>query len=76
MERQLIRDYEAILDEIADKLSPENYIHALELAKLPETIRGYGHIKDRNIDLAKRREQDLLAAFRNPSSVKASEAAE
>jgi len=76
MERQLIRDYEAILDEIADKLSADNYIHALELAKLPETIRGYGHIKDRNIDLAKRREQDLLAAFRNPSSVKASEAAE
>lgn len=76
MERRLITEYEAILDEIADNLTPENYIHALELAKLPESMRGFGHVKERNVEIAKRREQDLLTAFRNPESVKSAEAAE
>jgi indolepyruvate ferredoxin oxidoreductase len=30
-------------------------------------MRGFGHIKDKNIDLAKEREASLLAAYRNPT---------
>ncbi|ANK81774.1 MAG: indolepyruvate ferredoxin oxidoreductase [Rhizobiales bacterium NRL2] len=73
-ERQLIADYEALMEEVAAKLDGANYMTALELAKLPEQIKGYGHIKERNLAQAKRKEAELLAAFRNPAD--ASEAAE
>ena len=33
---------------------------------MPETIRGYGHVKDRNVKTAKEREATLLAAYRQP----------
>jgi indolepyruvate ferredoxin oxidoreductase len=74
-ERRLIVDYEVTVREIIAKLKSDNYMHALELAKLPEQIRGYGHIKERNIEIAKRRETELLEAFRNPQAA-AAEAAE
>ncbi|WP_417517076.1 indolepyruvate ferredoxin oxidoreductase family protein [Minwuia sp.] len=66
MERRLISDYEAIIEEIIAKLDGRNYMHAVELAMLPEQMRGYGHIKDRNVEVAKRREKEMLEAFRNP----------
>jgi indolepyruvate ferredoxin oxidoreductase len=64
MERRLIRDYEALLDEILQKLAPENHARAVELARLPEQIRGFGHVKEANVQRAKAREAELLAAFR------------
>ena len=73
-ERQMIADYEAMMEEVAAKLDSANYMTALELAKIPEQVRGYGHIKERNIAQAKRKEAELLNAFRNPAD--ASEAAE
>ncbi len=39
---------------------------AVEVAALPATIRGYGHVKRKNIDAAKSREAALLAQFRKP----------
>jgi len=34
---------------------------------VPDQIRGFGHIKMRNLEKAKAREAELLANFRNPS---------
>ena len=48
-ERQLITDYEAMLEEIVAKLSPENHITALGLAAIPAKIRGFGHVKERHL---------------------------
>ena len=59
-ERQLITRYEAQLDQIARHLKPETYAAAVELASLPLSIRGFGHVKRRNAELAADREQDLL----------------
>jgi indolepyruvate ferredoxin oxidoreductase len=68
MERRLIDEYEVLLREIARSLGPDNHALAIEIARLPEQIRGYGHIKERNVKAAKSREAQLLALFRSPSS--------
>lgn len=48
-ERILIREYESILDRLTVELSAENLAAAIELAAMPLSIRGYGHIKERAI---------------------------
>jgi indolepyruvate ferredoxin oxidoreductase len=64
MERALIADYEALVSELATALCPDNHALAVELASLPEQIRGFGHIKMRNVEKAKAREADLLGMWR------------
>jgi indolepyruvate ferredoxin oxidoreductase len=66
MERRLIAEYEAMLDEIVARLATENHAIAVELAALPLEIRGFGHIKEANLQRAKAKEADLLARFRSP----------
>jgi indolepyruvate ferredoxin oxidoreductase len=66
-ERQLVRDYEAVLEEILAKLTPENHAVAVGLANIPQKIKGFGHIKMRNLEAAKKEEADLLARFRSPT---------
>jgi indolepyruvate ferredoxin oxidoreductase len=65
-ERQLIADYEALLDELTPRPAAHNYAVAVELASIPEHIRGYGHVKERHLKAAKAREAGLIAAFRAP----------
>ena len=45
-------------------MNAENHGLAVDLASVPEMIRGYGHVKDRHYDEAKAREAELLAAWR------------
>jgi indolepyruvate ferredoxin oxidoreductase len=66
MERRLIAEYEALLDEILARLAPDNHAIAVELAALPLEIRGFGHVKEANLQRAKAKEADLLARFRSP----------
>jgi indolepyruvate ferredoxin oxidoreductase len=76
MERRLITDYEAVLEEVLAKLSPDNHALAVELAAIPEKIRGFGHVKEAHVKSAKACEADLLAAFRDPAQRQTSAAAE
>jgi indolepyruvate ferredoxin oxidoreductase len=46
MERQLIEDYEKSVSAALANLSADNLSAAIELASLPEQIRGFGHVKD------------------------------
>ncbi len=69
MERRLITDYEAMLGEILAGLNPENHAVAVQLAEIPEQIRGYGHVKDQHLEAAKREEKRLLELFRNPAAL-------
>jgi indolepyruvate ferredoxin oxidoreductase len=64
MERKLLADYEAMMDEILGKLAPHNHRIAVQLAAIPEHIRGYGHVKERHLKDAKARETVLLGEFR------------
>ena len=67
LERQLIRDYEATLAEITGRLDADNHGLAVEIASMPERIRGFGHVKARHLEAARAREAELLAAFRHPA---------
>jgi indolepyruvate ferredoxin oxidoreductase len=64
-ERQLIADYEALLGEVMQRLTPENHHIAVGLAAIPEKIRGFGHVKARHLTAAKADEAALLEQFRS-----------
>ena len=64
MERDLIREYETLIEELLGGLSRDNLALAVELAALPEHIRGYGHVKLEHLARVKAEQQRLLAAFR------------
>ncbi|TMG72573.1 MAG: indolepyruvate ferredoxin oxidoreductase family protein, partial [Betaproteobacteria bacterium] len=63
-ERRLIEEYEATVAELLERLDGENQKLAAEVASVPEHIRGFGHVKRRHLDEAKKKEAGLLAAFR------------
>src|SRR5216684_3635778 len=65
-ERRLIGEYETLVDELVAGLTPENHAFAVALARLPEHIRGYGHIKEANLAAAEAEEARLIALFRAP----------
>jgi len=70
LERQMIADYERLLDEIAAGLNQSNHGTAVALAELPLEIKGFGHVKLANYNSVKRREASLLQIFTNPAPVK------
>jgi indolepyruvate ferredoxin oxidoreductase len=74
-ERKLIADYEAMLEEVLSKLTPDTHPLAVGLAAIPEKIRGFGHIKARHLAVAKSEEAALMEQFRSgkPPLLKAAE---
>ena len=63
-ERRLIEDYVSLVAEVARDLSPQNYNLAVQLAGIPDQIRGFGHVKEKNLARAKANQAGLLEAFR------------
>jgi len=63
IERLLINDYKDRILEICSKLTKDNYTLAVEIASIPDQIRGFGYIKNRNIEIAKSCEDRLMSAF-------------
>ena len=68
MERRLIGEYQATIDEVLATLGQDNHALAVQIASVPETMRGFGHIKEKNVKAAKEREASLLAAYRSPAT--------
>ncbi|WP_395693529.1 indolepyruvate ferredoxin oxidoreductase family protein [Piscinibacter sp.] len=60
MERALITQYEARVDELLERLQPGNLALAAEIARVPLAMRGFGHVKIANVALARAREAELL----------------
>ena len=52
-ERELIGAYEATVDELLRTLAAGNHALAVEIACIPEEIRGYGHVKARHLEAAR-----------------------
>ncbi|MGE4218068.1 MAG: indolepyruvate ferredoxin oxidoreductase family protein [Alphaproteobacteria bacterium] len=73
-ERQLIAEYEATMRDVLSNLTAATHATAVDLASVPEQIRGYGHVKERSMHTAAARRAALLAAFRNPAPPQASAA--
>jgi indolepyruvate ferredoxin oxidoreductase len=67
-ERALVGEYEALVDELLGKLDAGNHLVAVELARIPEEIRGYGHVKARHLEKARAKQAELLARLRGQGS--------
>jgi indolepyruvate ferredoxin oxidoreductase len=62
----MIEDYIKQLDEIVSRLHAFNHGAAVDLASVPDEIRGYGHVKDKSIAAAKALQDARSNAFKNP----------
>src|SRR5688500_8633948 len=63
MERELIREYERSVEEVLGGLGAHNHALAVQIASLPEDMRGFGYIKKRNVEAARGKRDELLARF-------------
>jgi indolepyruvate ferredoxin oxidoreductase len=67
LERQMITDYERLVEEILGLLDASKHATSVGLASLALDIKGYGHIKLKNYKAVKEREAQLLAQLKSPS---------
>ena len=63
-ERALIGEYRAAVEELLGGLSAPKLALAVEIACIPEDIRGYGHVKERHMTAARAKWQGLTAQWR------------
>jgi indolepyruvate ferredoxin oxidoreductase len=63
-ERALIGEYRSTIEELLRGMNATNLDAALEIARLPEDIRGYGHVKARHLAAVKPKWERLLAQWR------------
>jgi indolepyruvate ferredoxin oxidoreductase len=64
-ERALIARYRENLSALLPALSSDNLAQVVQLASIPEDIRGYGHVKARHLQAAQAKEAELLAQLRS-----------
>jgi indolepyruvate ferredoxin oxidoreductase len=64
LERRLISDYEKTVDELLEGLSKDKLDLAVQIASLPEGIRGFFDVKERHLEDVLEKQAQLLAAFR------------
>lgn len=60
LDKQLLEDYERDCGRILERLEDDRYAVAVELASLPEKIRGYGHVKEAAAQAARGKREALL----------------
>jgi indolepyruvate ferredoxin oxidoreductase len=66
-ERELIQQYTASLEMVIAKLDTSNHALALELARIPEQIKGFGHVKARHLAAARLKWDALKAQWSTPN---------
>ena len=64
MERALIVEYRTCIDELLARLNTDNLALAVEIARIPEEIRGYGHVKERYLKTARPKWDSLMVQWR------------
>ncbi|MDY7576913.1 indolepyruvate ferredoxin oxidoreductase family protein [Herbaspirillum sp. RTI4] len=67
-ERALIDAYRETISALLPRLTAFNLVQAVEIASIPEGIRGYGHVKERHLEAALEKQARLLAGFDNPAA--------
>ena len=63
MERALIGEYTASIDTLLKTLNADNHATAVDVARIPELIKGYGHVKERNVKTARLQWAGLMKDF-------------
>jgi indolepyruvate ferredoxin oxidoreductase len=62
-ERALIAEYEQTVERLLAGLTRDNHVLAVQVAAIPEEIRGFGHIKARTLEPARKKRDELLKQF-------------
>jgi len=70
-ERALIVQYEQDIGELLESLTFQRLPLAIEIASLPDGIRGFGHVKAQNMKLVAARREALLARWRTAQTAQA-----
>ena len=65
-ERALIGEYKASVEEVLASLNADQHALAVEIARLPEQIKGYGHVKERNLKAARQQWRGKMEQWRAP----------
>ena len=63
MERNLIADYTNSMTQVLQGLTTRNISIALEIARIPDGIKGFGHVKDKNVAAARVHWDGLMQQF-------------
>jgi indolepyruvate ferredoxin oxidoreductase len=66
-ERALIAQYQSSVDTMLGQLNANNHTLALEMARIPEQIKGFGHVKARNLAAAREKWNSLKAQWSVPN---------
>jgi indolepyruvate ferredoxin oxidoreductase len=69
-ERALITEYRASVEELLRGLNANNRALAVDIARIPEDIRGYGHVKERHLKAARVKWQALMQRWRSGDVLK------
>jgi indolepyruvate ferredoxin oxidoreductase len=67
VERDLISEYTATIDDLLGQLSAETYQRAVQIARLPDLVRGYENIKLANVALYRARVKELQGKSESPA---------
>ena len=62
-ERALIGEYMVAIEEVMLGFSPERQALALEIARIPDKIKGYGHVKERHLKVARLQWDGLIRSL-------------
>ncbi|MBX3585636.1 MAG: indolepyruvate ferredoxin oxidoreductase family protein [Ramlibacter sp.] len=65
-ERALISDYRDSVEQVLAGLDAGNHGLALEIARLPEQIKGFGHVKERNLVAVRQKWAGLMQQWADP----------
>lgn len=68
-ERQAIRDFEALMSGIAAELDHQRMAIAMELARLPQAVKGFGHVRDRNARAVTLKQAELMRRWKSCNTV-------
>ena len=60
MERELRDDYMRTMGELNSTLNADNHATLVELATLPEHVRGFGHVKEKSVQIYQEKRLELL----------------
>jgi indolepyruvate ferredoxin oxidoreductase len=66
-ERALIAQYQSSVDTLLGQLNASNHGLAIEMARIPEQIKGFGHVKARHLAAARDKWNSLKAQWSAPN---------
>ena len=65
LDRTLLSDYEAVVNELLVKLNARNFDLAVKIVALPEQVKGYGIVREQAAHAMRAVQVELLARWRD-----------